>query len=232
MKFIVLRSIINLLLPRYCESCGSRLALSEQVLCCRCIALLPRTADVVAPYDNSMARMFWARIPVERCAAFMYYQPHTHSANIIYSLKYRNRPDIGIELGRIIATEYAQHHFFDGIDIIIPLPLHEQRQKNRGYNQSQQLSCGISSITGIVVRTDIVLRTRHTSSQTLLSATNRITNMHGAFCLVNPRDIEGKYLLLVDDVFTTGATLLECASVLAAVAGVRISVLTIGRTIM
>ena len=82
------------------------------------------------------------------------------------------------------------------------------------------------------MRTDIVLRTRHTSSQTLLSATNRITNMHGAFSLVNPRDIEGKHLLLVDDVFTTGATLLECASVLAAVAGVRISVLTIGRTIM
>lgn len=232
MKFIVLRSIINLLLPRYCESCGSRLALSEQVLCCRCKALLPRTADVVTPYDNPTARMLWGLVHVERCAAFIYYQPHTHSANIIYSLKYRNRPDIGIELGRIIATEYAEHNFFEGIDIIIPLPLHEKKLRQRGYNQSLQLARGISSITGIIVRTDIVSRIRHTNSQTQLSATLRTCNVHGAFYLLNSKSIEGKHLLLVDDVVTTGSSLLACASVLSEVAGVRISVLTIGRTIM
>ena len=92
------RSLIDLIAPRACEVCGTRLAIDERLVCTTCNALLPRTDDASSPYDNHTARRLWGLVPVERCASFVKYHPHTPFATLIYRLKYGGREDIGEEI--------------------------------------------------------------------------------------------------------------------------------------
>lgn len=224
------RSILDLIAPRACEMCGTRLGINERLVCTTCNALLPRTDDASSPYDNHTARRLWGLVPVERCASFVKYHPHTPFATLIYRLKYGGREDIGEEIGRMMAADYMPSGFFDGIDAIVPMPLHKKRRRERGYNQSYEVARGISQLTHIPVREDIVERVRYTQSQTLTKATSRSTNVSGAFALKQGKHPSGMHILLIDDIITTGATLSACATEIAKLKDVKISIMTIGRT--
>lgn len=223
--------IIDLLSPRCCECCGCRLAKGESFLCAGCFAWLPRRSDVLTPMDNPSARLLWGRMMIERGAAWIDYVPHSPFANLIYKMKYGDRPDIATHLGKVVAREFSPHGFFEDIDLIHPLPLHPARRRQRGYNQSCEFAYGISAVTDIPVADDIIVRTRNTKSQTLMSPTQRAGNMVGAFAVKHPERLKGKHVLLVDDILTTGASLGACIEVLAKVDDVRVSFLTIGKTL-
>lgn len=225
------RSIAELLSPRYCECCGSRLAVGESLFCSSCLAGLPRRGDVITPTDNPTVRLLWGRVAVERGVAWIDYLPHSALAEAIYSMKYRNRSDIAFRLGCLIAKEYAHSGFFDGIDMIIPMPLHPKRERARGYNQSREFADGLSDVTGIPVRADIVARIRNTASQTTMSQSDRPSNVHGAFSLLEPCEVEGCHVLVVDDIITTGASIAECGMEIAKANDVTLSFLTIGHTV-
>ena len=113
-----------------------------------------------------MAKLFWGQIPIERAAAFFYYESHSNTANIIYKLKYKSHPEIGPVMGRKVAVEFQRDHFFDGIDGIVPIPLAKKRFRQRGYNQSEEIAKGINEITGIPIYTGMVKRTVFKGSQT------------------------------------------------------------------
>lgn len=217
-------------MPRGCKLCGCRLAENEETICARCTSQLPLTDDHLAPYDNDTARILWGRLDIERATAFMHYQPNSLPAQLIYILKYGNCPDIGVWLGEQMADFFAPYGLFDGIDAIVPIPIHKRRERERGYNQSQEIARGIADITNIKVCKNVVERIRYTTSQTQLSHTERASNVEDAFDLVRPDAIEGKHILLVDDIITTGATLAACGNTLGKACGVKISVMTVGRT--
>ena len=99
------RRLLDLISPRLCVVCGHRLSVTEEAICSKCNFHLPRTGFHLNAYENEMARLFWAQVPIERATAFFYYEPHAQTANIIYELKYKNRPDIGIIIGRMLAKE-------------------------------------------------------------------------------------------------------------------------------
>ena len=130
-------------------------------------------------------------------------------------------------LAAIYANELKEHHFFDGIDCIIPLPLHWRRQLKRHYNQSHYIAQGIHDVTGLPIFKNVVKRVKNNPSQTHLNAQERIDNVKGIFHLKHPEKMEGKHLLLVDDVTTTGSTLASCAQELGKIPDVKISVLTL-----
>ena len=175
-----------------------------------------------------MAKLFWGQIPVERAAAFFYYESHSNTANVIYKLKYKSHPEIGPVMGRKVAVEFQRDHFFDGIDGIVPIPLTKKRFRQRGYNQSEEIAKGINEITGIPIYTGIVKRTVFKGSQTRRRRWERQENVEYAFCLVDGEPIIGKHILLIDDVVTTGATIIACAKELCEAGGVRISILSLG----
>lgn len=129
MQISLLGKILDLLFPRYCLICGSRLQGSEEMLCTSCISTLPRTDTWKNPYENEMAKIFWAHIPIERCASLFYYQSHSPASQAIYALKYGDRPDAGFYLGEIIGHEGNKRNFFEGIDAIIPIPLTPKGRK-------------------------------------------------------------------------------------------------------
>ena len=105
MQISLLGKILDLLFPRYCLICGSRLQGSEEMLCTSCISTLPRTDTWKNPYENEMAKIFWAHIPIERCASLFYYQSHSPASQTIYALKYGDRPDAGFYLEKSLGMK-------------------------------------------------------------------------------------------------------------------------------
>lgn len=222
--------IVDFIAPRSCVICGRRLSPTERSLCSVCVLHLYRTTFQFTPEDNEMAQLFWGLLPVERTAALIYYEPRSETAALIYKLKYGHRPDIGEDLGRIMAEEMKPAHFLDGIDILLPIPLSKKRYWQRGYNQSEMLARGMSEVTGLPVITKAVRRTNFRQSQTSLTRKERQENVEGTFVLRHPELLENKHVLLIDDICTTGATLLACSEAIRSVKGIRISILTLGFT--
>lgn len=223
--------LLDFISPRLCVACSRRLSPSEEYVCGTCQLHFPRTGFHLKPLDNIMAQMFWGQMPTEKATALLYYQPNTETSKIILSLKYNNEPDIGIVMGRIMATEVLSSGFFDGIDLIMPIPLAKRRLRQRGYNQSEMLAQGVSEKTGISIDYTSVMRTEFKQSQTRLSRWGRMENVSTLFALNgNGDNLSGKHILLIDDVATTGATIIACASAMKNIPNVKFSIMTLGFT--
>ena len=220
--------LLDLIMPRTCVVCGHRLSVTEETLCARCNLHLPRTDFHHDPYDNEMARLFWGQIPILRATALFYYEAHAETANILYTLKYKHHPEIGEAMGRLFATELKSSGFFEGIDGIVAVPLARKRLRQRGYNQSMEIARGLAAVTGIPVCKDVIRRTVFEGSQTHKGRWERNDNVADVFRLQDATAVQGRHLLLVDDVVTTGATVIACARELLKAANVSISVLALG----
>lgn len=220
--------LLDLISPRLCVVCGQRLTVSEETLCTRCNLHLPRTDFHLDPYENEMAKLFWHQIPIERATALFYYEAHAETANILYELKYKDHPEIGEVMGRLMAKELKPSGFFDGIDGIVPIPLAKKRQRQRGYNQSLEIARGVSEITSLPIYNKVVRRIAFEGSQTNKDRWERNENVENVFELTDETAINGKHLLIVDDVVTTGATVLACAKELCKAPNVKFSVLALG----
>ncbi len=222
--------ILDLIAPRVCVVCGNRLGITEHTVCSSCYLHLPRTTFQFTPYDNPMTQLFWGLSPVTHAAALLFYEPHGEVARLVYDLKYADRPDIGEDMGRMMAEELRIAGYFDGVDMIVPVPLSPKRMRQRGYNQSEMLAQGISEMAHIPINTRALRRKHFRQSQTTLMRHQRQENVADLFQLGKTDGLEGKHILLVDDVCTTGATLTACARVLDTIPRLRLSVLTLAFT--
>lgn len=225
-NFIV--RLTRLVAPKACVICGSALSVGESVMCASCCSHLPRTRQCESPYDNDLARLLWGRMPVERAAALMYFERQSEASRLVYSFKYRNHPEYAEHIGRMAAKEMLASGFFSGIDTIVPVPLAPKRQRARGYNQSERLAKGISGITGIPIDGRAVIRHTFVESQTQKSYWQRMENVATVFTLRDKEALTGKHVLIVDDVVTTGATMVACANEIAKSEGTRTSVFAVG----
>ena len=219
-------SFLQLLFPRQCAVCGASLQEGEEAICIRCNMDMPRTNYHCAK-DNPVERMFWGKIPLVRATSYFFYHKGSDFRRVLHQLKYGGRKDIGEAMGRFMAEELAATNFFGGVDIIVPVPLHPRKQRMRGYNQSECIARGVSSVAGIPMDVFSVIRKKHTETQTRKSTYERWENVNGIFLLRYPERFVGKHILIVDDVLTTGATTTACADAFQGVEGVRISILTL-----
>lgn len=220
----------ELFFPRCCVVCGRRLQKHEEYLCLHCLSRLPLAGLHHCP-DNPMEKNLWGKLPLVRAAAFLPYVKGGDTQKLLFSLKYYGVSRLGIFLGRWMATELMPSGFFQDIDCIVPVPLHEKKKRRRGYNQSEMLAEGLSEVTGIPVSKHLIVREQETETQTRKGAYERWSNVSGVFGCSSPEAYEGKHILLVDDVMTTGSTLVSCADALSGVSRLRISVLTLALTV-
>ena len=216
----------KLFFPQCCLVYGKTLLEGEEYLCFHCLSNAPRT-HLHLQKDNAMEKELWGKFPLERASAYLYYSKGGDVKKILSDLKYHGNADLGCFLGRCMTREILSSGFFRGVDGIIPVPLHPRKQKIRGYNQSLMLANGISSITNIPVWDDLLVRTQYTQSQTRKGSYERWLNVKDIFECTSPERLVGKHVLLVDDVFTTGATLVACADAFPQIPGLRFSVLTL-----
>lgn len=223
-----LYSLGELFVPRTCVVCGALLGEGEECICLGCYMDMPRT-DFHLKKNNLLERILWGKMPLGRASSFFYYRKGSDYCKILYWLKYGGRRKIGNVMGRYMATELLPSGFFEGIDVIVPVPLHPEKKKARGYNQSEMLARGVSKVTGLPVDATSLTRQKNVESQTRKSAYDRWTNVDGIFLLEHPERFAGKHVLLIDDVLTTGATITACADAFADVPDVCISVLTLAK---
>ncbi len=209
----IISDIADLLLPRACPVCGKVLSAHERYVCSGCMLDLPRTLLHEHQF-NTMEQLFAGKTPIERATGYFFYEKDNRYAGILHSIKYYNNPKLGQWLAAKFATELLQSGFFDGIDMIIPIPLHRSKLALRGYNQSEYIARGISEATGIPVATDIVKAVKPHATQTRKGIYERYLNTRGIFGISHPERLEGKHILIVDDVVTTGATIMSCAELL------------------
>lgn len=214
--------------PRLCAGCSKPLLSEEEVLCLNCsIYNLPRTAYHHIPENETFMR-FAGRVPVERATSLAYFTPDGLLQHLLHGLKYNDKKEIGTYLGRQLAYDMQQTGWSRGIDGIIPVPLHPQKEALRGFNQALVIAEGMQDVLGIRVYDKALRRTRFTETQTKKTREERMENMQGAFEVSAGGEPEDKHILLIDDVLTTGATLEACALAFAGIRGVKISMATIG----
>ncbi|WP_118972279.1 ComF family protein [Taibaiella koreensis] len=219
-----------LFFPQLCACCNAELNSGEQVLCLSCVLQLPRTAFHHIP-ENRAFQNFTGRVPIERATSFVYFTKEGMMQHLLHQLKYRNRPDIGRYMGKLMVADLEKAGWLDTIDAIIPVPLHRSKLYQRGYNQATCFAEGIAAAADLPVYDKLLLRKQATATQTRKSRAERIANVQEAFLLKHPEQLAGKHVLLVDDVLTTGATLEACALALKKTSGIQISVATLALAI-
>lgn len=219
-------ALLNLFFPRSCVVCGGGLAKGEECVCTMCNFRLPRSGYHLQR-DNEVEQRFWGKVEIERATSYFFYTKGSDYSRILYGLKYQGNKELGEVMGRYMAKEFITSGFFQGVDLIVPVPLHPKKKRSRGYNQSEWIAAGLSRATGIPMNTALLARVMAGSTQTRKNVFERWENVQGIFQVTSPEEVQGKHLLLVDDVLTTGATLVSCATALLAQGNVKVSVVTL-----
>ena len=207
-----INDIINLLYPATCHICNLPLSPHERFICTSCIQKLPRTG-YHRNLRNPMEERFAGQFPFVMASGHFFYSRDSSLAQLIQDMKYRGFPSIGIKLGEIAGQELYTSGFLNEIDMIVPVPMHYLKKAKRGYNQAEKIGEGIGKATGLPV-VNALKMTRQRKTQTALSRGERLENAKNLFCARKDFDLNGKGVLLVDDICTTGATMGSAAKAL------------------
>jgi len=221
-----LADFVSLLFPELCAACGESLMANERLVCTDCLYHLPLTNFHLQP-DNIVAKQFWGKINLEAAYALYYFAKGGKIQNLMHHFKYKGLHRIGDLLGNIAAEQLKQNPIFNTVELIIPVPLHKKRLRQRGYNQSTCFAVGLAEKLNAVVEDHNLVRERATETQTHKSRFARFENMQEVFVVKNPEKLINKHVLLVDDIVTTGSTLEACANQLLKIEGLKLSIAAI-----
>ncbi len=199
----------------------------EEILCIECAELLPLT-KYHSIADNQTAQRLAGRISFEHASSWAYYTKDGLLQHLLQEFKYRGNKKIGAFLGKKMGMALQKTDWASTIDLIVPVPLHRQKTKTRGYNQSEILAQEVAGRLKIPVDCENLIRVRNTDTQTHKNRMERADNMNGAFRAKELSAFAGKHILLLDDVLTTGATIEGCVIALSEAEGIKISIVTIG----
>lgn len=194
----------------------------ESFLCLDCFDDLPHTS-FEQHANNPLEKKFWGRVALVSAMGLVYFSKESIVQNIIHEIKYKGNKKAGYYFGNLMGKSLLNSNRFH-IDVIIPLPLFEKKEKMRGYNQSEILCHGIAEILNKPVNRNNVIRKVFTETQTKKHRVERWKNVENIFLVTNPTELEGKRILLVDDVITTGATIDACATEILKIKNVKLSV--------
>ena len=204
MAFI--NDFMSLIYPRRCEACGNPLLRHEEFICSFCHVSLPRSNYHLLP-ENEILKLLAGRVPLKLASSVFVYEKKGRVQGMLHAIKYQDQKELGAYLGRLYASGASEKAVFDGIDVIVPIPLHRKKLRSRGYNQSEWFARGLSEALQKPLDTHSLVRVAHTSTQTRKKKYERWENVEGIFELTDPVPLAGKHVLLVDDVITTGATI-------------------------
>ncbi len=217
--------MLNLLFPKVCAGCREILSQNENVMCAHCLHTLP-LAQYHLSGDTGMKDMFYGRVSVKNATALIRFQKRGLTQEILHNLKYRGQEQISYFFGRWLGAELSENPDFKSIEMVIPVPLHKQKQRKRGYNQVEGFGKEIASALSVPYCDDILLKISKSGSQVFKNRLLRFS-AEEVFTVQNLEKIQNKHILLVDDIITTGATLEKCALQLLKADKVTISVATI-----
>ncbi|MFM6982888.1 MAG: ComF family protein, partial [Chitinophagaceae bacterium] len=213
------RIILDTLFPRLCSGCSEPLQRKEFCLCLSCYVRLPRTGFVCGT-NNPAERLFQGRIVLESATAFLFFRKAGLSQRLMHGLKYKGDEALGMELGRHFGRYLKNTKGIALPEALTCVPLHRDKMKKRGFNQSAAIGRGMSEVLEIPLLEDLLTRPEHSETQTRKKRYERWENMQSGFVAAYTGEL--KHVGIVDDVITTGATLEACASVLKSQGNLKI----------
>jgi len=175
-------------------------------LCPKCIQDLP-TTDFFSINENPVEKIFWGRAAIQHAGALLFFTKDSLVQTLITELKYYHNKKVGILFGKLMGEAIAVEEKFKQIDLIIPIPISASKINTRGFNQSEVIAIGMQQVWHRPMLNDVLIKKSWSNSQTKKSRKARLQQLPDLFFLQKPTNIEGKHILLVDNVLTTGATL-------------------------
>lgn len=222
-----LKDIMGLFLPRVCAMCGGDLPEPLEFLCTSCRWEMPLTG-FGSRVDNPVIAKLHGMLPLVNASSYLWFADGGDVRAMIHAFKYRGNWRYAYEAGKWYGAELRDGGLYDDVDVVVPIPLHFKKLLRRGYNQAAYIAQGMASVMNVRVDRRSVVRRRYNRSQTERSKSERWENVEGIFAVKHPANLAGKHILLVDDVLTTGATIISCArAILDAVPDCRISIATL-----
>ena len=220
--------MLNLLFPKVCVGCKEQLVSGEELLCSDCIHSLP-IASFHKTNNEMLKDKFYGRFLLRNATALIYFQKGELAQELLHNLKYRGKKEISSFFGKWLGAELAENNFYKDVAVVIPVPLHKQKLKKRGYNQVEGFGKEIALALNVPYRDDILIKISKSGSQVFKTRMLRF-EAEEVFSIQNLDAIKDKHVLLVDDIITTGATLEKCALQLLKGENVSISTATIATT--
>lgn len=202
-----------MIFPQTCSACGKQEVNTHQPICFTCHSELPYTG-FENQQNNQVEKLFWGKVPLNFATSTFHFTEDSRMQHILHQMKYKDALALGIYMGRLMGYSLAKLIQEHQIDLCIPMPLHRRKLFSRGYNQATLLCKGIREITQLDYDEKALIRIHHTQTQTHKSRVERWKNVSGVFKAVNPNAIQGKNILVIDDVITTGASTESCAHAL------------------
>jgi ComF family protein len=225
----MLKDLLNLLFPKVCLACREVLLANENTVCTVCRHEFPVTRHIET--DNAeLKQKFYGRLTIEHASAIVYFYKKGIVQELIHQLKYRNKQEIGTFLGEWYAYELKSIHEQYPFDAIIPVPLHQKRKRERGYNQMTTFGQALSKSLQIPLCENILHRDSYAITQTKKSFLERIDTSKTIFDVDFTESDHNKHFLLIDDVMTTGATIEKCGKALLKIPGAKLSIVCMAYT--
>lgn len=205
-------NLFDFILPRFCCSCKTKLSVNQDTMCLDCLSKIQRSTGL--RLQREFERKFFNNKIISEFYSPFVFEKDKELQHAIHALKYDKKFPVGIFLGKVLAAEIKSSKTNWKFDLIIPIPLHQLKKAERGYNQAYYIAKGVGKIFKVKVSDRIVKRIKYTESQTTMNLNEREENISGAFKVKWNTQVRGKNILLLDDVITTGATISECGKIL------------------
>ena len=219
-------NFLDFFYPRICLGCNIVLKRNESFFCLSCWYSLAETNSHTHP-NNWISDILKGRLKIESIASCFYYRKQTKVQQILWHLKYKNQPEIGTFVGEFYGQKLIEAEIYKTVDVIIPIPLHPKKLRQRGYNQSEAFAKGLSRALNIPYQTQYLTCRTATSSQTRKTRWQRWQNVDDIFEIHSTSELENLHILLCDDVLTTGATIDSAGKKLLEIKGLKLSVVTL-----
>lgn len=219
----ILNDINTVLLPRVCFGCNAHLNRGEHLICTVCRNDLPLT-EYTFNEENAVDRTFYGRINIKKASSFLFFAENGTVKNLLHNLKYKDRQEIGTFLGDWYGQVLKEDAGLNGIDFIVPVPLHSKKLSKRGYNQVTKFGECLACHLKVEFLENVLIKTANTKTQTKKGRISRWQGRSELFEVSNTDILRHKKVLLIDDVITTGATIEMCSRALQKAEGVTIYV--------
>jgi ComF family protein len=219
----ILSDLLWIMYPELCASCEKALNTGESCLCTYCRLHLPKT-NFHLDVENPVAKNFWGKVNVHSAAAYYFFNKGEKVQHLVHQLKYGGKKEVGNFVGEIYGVELKRSDLFSTVELVVPVPLHASKLRKRGFNQSDFFAQGLSKAMEIPFSADALKKISSTDTQTRKHRFERYENVDKVFVANKPELMQGKHILLADDVVTTGSTLTSCAEAILEVPGTKVSI--------
>ena len=215
--------IIDLFFPKVCAGCHTILITNETVFCTVCRHELPLT-QYHLDSKNEAVKKFYGKIAIEHASALLYFNKKGIVQELIHNLKYKGHEEIGTVLGNWYAEDLKELALETPFDVVIPVPLHPKKFRERGYNQVTTFGKALAKGLKINYNDAVLYRKKYSKTQSKKNLIGRSDNIENIFDVIFTEENKNKHFLIVDDVLTTGATLEACSKALLKIPGAKISI--------